>query len=119
MSWRYEALYVLLWALSIFPGELAPADLTVEVDDLVCRFMEAARNDVVGEKQRLRPAAEILDALDLAWLQHWIVRQAALKGIEIVELNPSVVRERHLALNWLTRFQNVGDISWHNIDTPT
>lgn len=117
MSWRYEALNVLLWALSIGPDQLESAGETVDVDALSQRVLDIAKDD--NRKTDLRPAAEILDALDLAWRQHWIVRQARQDAVEVGNLNPDVVLERHHALNWITGFQNDRGADWDNTDTPT
>jgi hypothetical protein len=117
MCWRYEALNVLLWALSIGPDHLLSAGETVDVNALSERVLDIAKDR--NRKLDLRPAAEILDALDLIWRQHWIVRQARQKGVEVDNLNPSVVMERHHALNWMTGFQNDPRTDWDNIDTPT
>ena len=68
---------------------------------------------------RLRPPGEILEALDRAWREHWVVRQARQKGVALAGLNGDVVAERHVALNWLTGFQNDRDTPWDAIDTPT
>jgi hypothetical protein len=117
MSWRYEALNVLLWALSIGPDQLDSAGETVDVNALSQRVLEIAKDE--NRKPDLRPAAEILDALDLAWRQHWIVRQARQTGVEVENLNPDVVIERHHALNWIAGFQNDPGTDWDNTDTPT
>jgi hypothetical protein len=63
MSWRYEALNVLLWALSIGPNHLSSAGKTVDVNALSECVLEIGRDR--NRKLDLRPAAEILDALDL------------------------------------------------------
>ncbi|MBV8919586.1 DUF4272 domain-containing protein [Bradyrhizobium sp.] len=119
MSWRYEALNVLLWTLSIGPDHLDPAGEIADVNALVQRVLDIANDKSEVRELNLRPAAEILDALDLTWRQHWITRQARLEGVEVETLNPSVVMERHHALNWITGFQNDRSTDWDNIDTPT
>jgi Domain of unknown function (DUF4272) len=119
MSWRYEALNVLLWALSIGPDHLDSAGDTVDVDALSQRVLDIAKDKNELRKLSLRPAAEILDALDLTWRQHWIVRQARQNGLKVENLNPSVVMERHHGLNWITGFQNDRGTDWDNTDTPT
>jgi hypothetical protein len=87
------------------------------VNALSQRVLEIAKDE--NRKPDLRPAAEILDALDLAWRQHWIVRQARQTGVEVENLNPDVVIERHHALNWIAGFQNDPGTDWDNTDTPT
>jgi hypothetical protein len=116
MAWRYEALNVLLWALSIGPN-LASAGETADVSALSQRVLEIAKDG--NRKLDLRPASEILDALDLTWRQHWITRQARQEGVEVEGLDPGVVMERHHALNWITGFQNDPGTDWDDTDTPT
>lgn len=107
--WRYESLYLLEWALGLvdeLPYPDAPADPSKVVDTLI---------EMRGPA--LRPAAEILDALDLHYRLHWAVRQSRLKqGVEAGGIDADVVNERHRALNWLVRFQHAG---WDVVDTPT
>ncbi len=64
-----------------------------------------------------RPAAEILDALDLHFRLHWAARQASVEQKSPpTDLEPGVVVERRHALNWLVCFQ---DADWDGVDTPT
>ncbi|MGU3547175.1 DUF4272 domain-containing protein, partial [Methylobacterium sp. A52T] len=72
-----------------------------------------------ADAARLRPPGEILEALDRAWRAHWVVRQARQKGATLAGLNGDVVAERHVALNWLTGFQNDRETPWDATDTPT
>jgi hypothetical protein len=117
MCWRYEALNVLLWALSTGPDCLSLADETVDLNALSQRVPDIAKD--TNRKLDLRPAAEILDALDLTWRPHWITRQAGQNCVDVQNLNRSVVMERHHALNWITRFQNDPATDWDDTDTPT
>ena len=107
--WRYESLLVLEWALGLveqLPYPDAPCDSAAVVATLI-----AMRGP------RLRPAAEILDALDLHYRLHWHVRQSRLKlGVEAAGVDADVVMERHRTLNWLVRF---GHAPWDEVDTPT
>jgi hypothetical protein len=109
LTWRYESLYLLEWALGLvpelpFPG--APVDTATTVATLI---------EMRGP--RLRSAAEILGALDLHYRLHWQVRQARLKNLgETAGVDADVIMERHRALNWLVRFQHAG---WDEVDTPT
>ena len=119
MSWRYEALNVLLWAL--VPGEeIEPADTTVDAPTLAQQLIVLAEDETARNAVTLRPVNEILDLLDLTWRQHWIVRQARQDGQDhVVGLEPGVVMERHHALNWLTGFQNDPGTGWDDVDTPS
>jgi hypothetical protein len=114
-SWRYESLQTLEWALGLFdelPWPDQPCDAGLVAGTLMNRYKDAA-----GGKLRLRPAAEILDALDLHYRLHWVVRQARLEGKPLPEgVDAGVVSERHQALNWLASFENSG---WDETDTPT
>ena len=66
---------------------------------------------------RLRPLPELLDALDSVYRRHWLVRQARLDDQPApIGLHPSVVYERHYALNWLLRFD---EQDWDEVGTPT
>ena len=65
----------------------------------------------------LRPASDILDALDLHYRLHWAVRQARLDNKPVPGgIEGGVVYERHYALNWLVRFE---DAEWDAVETPT
>ena len=107
--WRYESLYLLEWALGMvdqlpFPAE--PCDTASTVAKLI---------EMRGPS--VRPAVEILDALDLTYRLHWHIRQQRLKKRgEAAGVDADVVMERHHALNWLVRFQHAG---WDMVDTPT
>jgi hypothetical protein len=113
-SWRYESLLTLEWALGLvdLPWPDGPCDAAATSRTLLERAEE-----VVGAKARLRPAAEILDALDLHYRLHWLVRQARIDGTPLpAGLDAGVVSERHHALNWLSCFE---DSDWDQTDTPT
>lgn len=114
-SWRYESLFLLQWALGLseslsFPDAICdvPALAQTAIESNSTAFLQAAR---------LRPAGEILDALDLHYRLHWLVRQAQIDQKPLpAELNEGVILERHYALNWLVRFE---DSDWDEVDTPT
>ncbi|MGE0322502.1 MAG: DUF4272 domain-containing protein [Polyangiaceae bacterium] len=108
--WRYEGLYVLLWALGCFE-ELRFPEGICDVPGCV-RALKGSQ-----PPQQLRPTAQLLDALDLHYRLHWATTEARVRGTELdADLDPGVVFERHYALNWLTRFQ---DAEWDDVDTPT
>ena len=112
-TWRYEALAALEWALGL-AGELPFPSRACQVD-AVARALQGDPGAVDGAT--LRPAAEVLDALDLHYRLHWAVRQAKLDGRPPPGgLIPGVVGERHQALNWLVRLHGA---DWDEVDTPT
>ncbi|WCP73907.1 DUF4272 domain-containing protein [Sphingomonas hankookensis] len=118
LTWRYEAANSLLWALGVAGAEIDDSSAMADVDRLWASVAPLTRG-AGAQAVRLRPASEILDALDRTWLEHWIVRQARQKEVEPGHINGDVVVERHVALNWLTNFQNEPEVAWDDTDTPT
>ncbi len=112
-AWRYESLLVLEWALGLV-DELPFPDNICDVPLVAKTAINCMDNP--PKQATLRPAAEILDCLDLHFRLHWICRQADLENAEPVGLDHGVVNERHHALNWLTCFE---DAQWDDVDTPT
>ena len=82
------------------------------------RLMLEARDTEGGMRaMKMRSNGEILDALDVHYRLHWLVRQARLKDQGPVQgVDAGVVLERHRVLNWLVRFE---DSAWDDVDTPT
>jgi len=114
-AWRYEALFLLQWALGLAPDLPHPSRIC-DVSAVARTMLDASEEDVLA-RAALRPTAAMLDALDLHFRLHWAVRQARLDGKDGVNgLDPGVVQERHHALNWLVRFE---DADWDDVDTPT
>jgi hypothetical protein len=115
MGWRYESLALLAWALGLLP-ELAYPEQICDVRTLCATLLQTATPAWLPQA-RLRPAGEMLDALDLHFRLHWLAREVELGRREMPpNLIPGVVLERHYALNWLVRFENAG---WDDVDTPT
>jgi hypothetical protein len=113
--WRYEAILVLQWALGL-QDALPFADAICDVSSISRTAIERG-TEGLRKQPAMRPAAEILDALDLHYRQHWATRQALLKKSPApAGLNDGVLQERHHALNWLVRFE---DRDWDDVDTPT
>jgi len=114
-AWRYECLAVLEWALGLvdplpFPVDICDVPLTVRT------LLDADAAELLRHAA-LRPASEILDALDLHYRLHWAVRQAQVtESAPPAGLEGGVIQERHYALNWLVRFE---EAHWDEVDTPT
>jgi hypothetical protein len=107
--WRYESLWVLLWAMGQietlrFPDQLCDTDQIAEI--------------ILGlpSHPQLRPATEILDAADLTYRCHWATVENQLRGNSSDSLDPGVVCERHYAFNWLLCHQNQ---AWDDVTTDT
>jgi hypothetical protein len=114
-SWRYEGVWVLLWALNLIDDPGPPSDIA-DVPRLAELLRDLGTEGVLA-KARLRSQAELLDAADLIYRQHWAVRQAELDGEPPPPgLDPGVVLERHYALNWLIGYM---DQAWDDISTDT
>ena len=77
-GWRYEAAYLLEWALGLvdtlpFPDAICDVPLTSRV------LLQAGDLQGALHAARMRPDSEILDALDQHYRLHWIVRQAQVQ----------------------------------------
>ncbi|MGV0592308.1 DUF4272 domain-containing protein [Mycolicibacterium porcinum] len=115
-AWRYECLAVLQWAMGLLDVLPFP-DAICDVPRATRTMLDATDVQGVLGAMRMRSGSEILDALDLHYRLHWLVRQAQLKELPAPEgLDRGVVVERHYALNWLVRFE---DSAWDEVDTPT
>jgi hypothetical protein len=114
-TWRNESAWVLLWALG-YVEELGRPDHTCDVARAVRTMQERTAAEFVAGA-RLRPAREILDQADLIYRYHWATTDARINGREPpAGLDPSVVYERHYALNWLIGYM---DQEWDEVTTDT
>ncbi|MDB5711105.1 MAG: hypothetical protein JWL96_3175 [Sphingomonas bacterium] len=119
MTWRFEAANMLLWALGFDAARIARSDEMIDVDALWASVADFGCDALAGDSVRLRPTGEILDALDRTWLEHWVTRQAHQTGTPLAIISGNIVQERHVALNWLTSFQNDFGVAWDDTDTPS
>lgn len=112
-NWRYEGMHIMLWVLGFvenlaYPDKICPVNEDLKI--LAIRNKEALNQDA-----QLRPLAEILDAADLYYRINWACEEARDQGQRPpAKLNPSVVYERHYALNWL-----LGDQDWDLVMAET
>jgi len=64
---------------------------------------------------KLRSAADLLQAADLAYCLHWAIRDAELNGnVAPGRVPPEVVVERRRALEWM-----MGDEYWDDVNLDT
>lgn len=115
-SWRVEALWTLLWSM----GKIDTLEFPTETCDVekVQNLMPVPDSDCSNflANARLRSLSEVLDQVDLIYRIHWAVREAQLTRQTIpCSINPSVVYERHYALNWLVGYAE----QWDDITTDT
>lgn len=114
-AWRYECVWLLLWALKLIDDPGQPSRIA-DVPRLAALLRDLGTAGVM-KKAKLRPQAELLDAADLIYRQHWAVRQAGLDGREPPPgLYPDIVMERHHTLNWLIGYN---DAEWDDVSTDT
>jgi hypothetical protein len=106
---------VLQWALGLVE--------TLPFPEKTCDVPQVARLSLENNSQawvdsaRLRPTAELLDALDLHCRLEWAGRNQRQSGDSLAgKVEPGVAHERYYALNWLAQFENA---EWDNVDTPT
>lgn len=117
MAWKYEAYWVLLWALGIveelsFPSNICDCEFAIEAVSKHNSFEEFMGSTA------LRDIDEILDENDLIFRYNWACVDARIKGHEAPSgLDSSVVLERHKALNWLIDFDENDD--WDGQSTNT
>ena len=98
--YKYEAVWVLLWALGIveelsFPNEICDCDLIMDTMD------EFEGLDDFMAHTTLRPIEEILQALDLHYRYHWAAVNARVNGSDPAGLDEDIVMERRAGLEWL------------------
>ena len=99
-TWKYEAVWVLLWALGIveelsFPNEICDCDLIMDT------MGEFEGLDDFMAHTTLRPIEEILQALDLHYRYHWTTVNARIYGSDLAGLDEDIVMERRAGLEWL------------------
>jgi hypothetical protein len=113
--WRYESLNALVWAAGIIDELVYPSQIC-DVADIVGRLMQT---DPVSLKRsvQIRSKSEILDELDKTYRMHWACVDARINNLQAGgEIDPSIIMERHYALNWLTSYL---DQDWDDVQTNT
>ena len=103
--WRYECLWVMLWAL----GHVETLGLPTAVCDVrhAVKTVTGTPTDVFIGKSRLRPESEILEEADFIYRCRWVVNESQLNNEPApAGMDPGVVIERHIALKWLRCFHS-------------
>jgi hypothetical protein len=114
-SWRYEAAWVLLWALG-YLEELGKPSTICDVPKAVTIMHERSTAQFVADAN-LRSLEQVLDEADLIYRYDWAVVDARVNDKPSpAGLEPGVVQERHHALNWLIGYM---DQDWDNVSTDT
>jgi len=63
----------------------------------------------------IRSSVEILDLWELIYRIHWAIRNVQLNNLAPLDVNPSIVFERHHAINWVIN----SSVNWDDITTDT
>lgn len=117
MVWKYEAYWILLWALGIveeldYPSHICDCNFAIEAVSS-CENYE----DFISQA-KLRDIEEILDQADLIFRYDWACVDARIKGMEApAGLDSGVVFERHWGINWLIDADEEDD--WDYVGTNT
>jgi hypothetical protein len=115
-SWRYEGLWVLLWALDYVKTLEFPSHIC-DVPAAVGFLREAGSFENMLNNTNLKSKASILDEADLIYRMNWACVSARIKNQAApAGLDAGVVYERHYALNWLICYQ-IQD--WDTVRTDT
>lgn len=115
ISWRSEAIWLLLWAIEK-TDELELPYNEINVADIIEKLPKVlnSTNDFI-ESATIRSTEQLLDQSDLIYRLHWATRHAQLDRTIKLKLNSSVVEERHYAINWITYYAE----AWDDITTDT
>lgn len=118
-TWKCECIWTLMWALGKvdelgFPNELC--DLESIPKDKYPIVQGGNPNEFINSDHKLRSKSEIIDAADLYFRIDWACVDARLKNVQLSEVHPSIVYERHYALNWLIKYH---DQEWDDVSCDT
>jgi len=115
ISWRSEAIWLLLWVINkIETIDLPNEEVSIpQILEMLPSFMTDTKNFV--QSATIRKISEILDLSDLTYRLHWATRNTELNKTEELDLNSSIISERHYAINWVTYYEE----DWDDITTDT
>lgn len=113
-SWRFEAAWTLLWALS-YVEKLSKPGTLCDPGKMMGFLTGHSASQFIAEA-RLRTPTDILNQADLTYRYDWAAVDARLKGRPDPEINGEITVERHHALNWLVGYN---DAEWDDVTTDT
>lgn len=116
LSWRAEAIYILLWVLHEVEFAEIPGNER-NLDQIKTLLKEDEFYlEVDSKTAELRDPNEIHAMLDKIYQIHWEIRDAQIHQKEImVPYHPSIIQEWHHSLNWVVK----SDEDWDYITTDT
>lgn len=115
LSWRSEGIWLLLFTINkIEKLELPQQEIEMNIIfNEIPDFMTGTKEFI--KSAMIRPASEILDLWDLTYRIHWAIRNVELNNLTPLDLHPSIVFERHHAINWVIN----SSLNWDDITTDT
>lgn len=118
LTWRVEALFLIMWAVRLFETLPLPINQTYN-EDLISKFPSFKRSPwPFIQSLQMRSKSELLDASDLLYRLHWATRQAFVEGQDPpAGLDPRIVYQWHYAINWITQYD--GEVEWDDVTTDT
>ena len=115
LTWRYESLFLLCWAIQKIENLPYPSEMCV-VDEFLGSILQQSREEFTASST-LRSKEEIVEALDLTYRMNWACVDARIKKMPPSgKLHPGIVYERHYALNWLVHHRQQ---NWDAVTTDT
>lgn len=119
-SWKVEGIWTLLWSLKVVPDLEFPKELAdlnkISPGNYPFMGLNKDPNTFIAKMTELRSKSEILDASDLYYRIDWACVDARVNNIPMEKVNPSIVYERHYALNWLINYMGQ---EWDEITCDT
>jgi len=116
LSWRAEAVYILLWVLNQLEFTQIPSN-----DHNLKQIIDLLRDDefftqIPLEDAQLRDSEDILNMLEKVYKIHWEIRDAQINQKPLDSAyNPTIIYEWHYSLNWVTNANE----DWDDITTDT
>jgi hypothetical protein len=116
-SWRAESAWCLLQVAGIVPLQDPIKECNIqEMLSYFPDFGTDTKSFLV--KMRIINKEQILDFSDFLYRAHWTTRQNSIDNkTRVGNLCPGVVSEWHLAVNWVTNYDDGAE--WDNVGTDT
>ena len=113
-SWRCEAAWTLLWALS-YVEKLSKPVVNCDPGKAMGFLTQRGTLRFVADA-RMRTPTEILDQADLIYRYDWAAVDSRMNGRHEPGVNGEITVERHHAFNWLIGYN---DAEWDDVTTDT
>lgn len=115
ISWRSEGIWVLLFTINKIEKLELPQQ-EIEMDAIFNQMPDfMTKTEGFVKSAVIRSPTEILDLWDLIYRIHWAVRNVKLNNLAPLDVDSSIVIERHYAINWVTN----SSLNWDDVTTDT